>query len=53
MEELIDEYNGRGKFVAAAIIEPIQAGGGEFGLSLSLCAAHHIDTRHFSSSSYL
>ena len=32
--ELIDEYNAREKFVAAVIVEPIQAEGGEFELSL-------------------
>ena len=32
--ELIDEYNAREKFVAAVIVEPIQAEGGEFELCL-------------------
>ena len=50
--ELIDEYNAREKFVAAAIIEPIQAEGGEFGLRISVSLfSPHIDTIHFNSSS--
>ena len=41
MTELIDEYNAKEKFVAAAIIEPIQAEGGQssqtFACRRSLC----------------
>ena len=33
--ELIDKYNAKEKFVAAAIIEPIQAEGGQFCSSIN------------------
>jgi len=37
--ELIDEYNARGKFVAAAIIEPIQAEGGQSMIIIMMSAS--------------
>jgi len=30
VEELIEEFNSRGKYVAAMIVEPIQAEGGQY-----------------------
>ena len=36
VEELIEEFNSKGRFVAALIIEPIQAEGGQH------CKAHPI-----------
>ena len=30
VEELIEEFNGKGRYVAALIVEPIQAEGGQY-----------------------
>ena len=54
--ELIDEYNAREKFVAAVIVEPIQAEGGEFVCTIMLMPVPYftrILDSHFSNFSYL
>ena len=36
VEELIEEFNGKGRYVAALIVEPIQAEGGQYCETRSL-----------------